>query len=159
MGALMPLLLACASQVSPLTMQAVVTRESRANPYAININGPYRLRFQPTSYAAAAVVIERLSAMGLNFDFGLAQTNSETVRRYKIPLADALEPCANLRVGARVLTECYARSASPDPQARLHQALSCYNTGSLRRGIANGYVSAVYRAAAAISNRGKGASQ
>lgn len=52
-GTLAALLAACAPQVAPETGLRLVQHESRANPYAIGVNGPYVVRPQPVTSAQA----------------------------------------------------------------------------------------------------------
>lgn len=137
----------CCPEVAPETMSAIVLHESRANPYAIHVNGPATLSRQPTSAAEAIEVARRLDAAGLNFDSGLGQVNSANVRKFGASWDQVFSQCGNLRLAARVLKDCYTRAPGRDPQDRLASALSCYNTGDYTSGFANGYVRAVYAAA------------
>lgn len=149
------LALACTPHVSPYTINAIVQHESRADPYAIHINAPVTLSRQPRTPAEAIDIAQRLTAAGHNFDSGLTQINSENVRKFGATWAEVFEPCANLRLGARVLTTCYVNAApkEPDRQKALALALSCYNSGNYQTGFKNGYVGRVY--AAAGRNRNK----
>lgn len=141
------LALACTPQVSPYTMSAIVTHESRVNPYVINVNGgAASLSRQPGNAIEAREVAVRLAAAGYNFDSGLTQINSENVRKFGVTWSEVFEPCANLRLGARVLLDCYVGAArmDADKQRALARALSCYNTGNYHAGFGNGYVARVY---------------
>lgn len=137
---------ACAPGVAPQTVEAVTRHESGHNPFAININGPYRLVRQPKNLPEALDTLKRVAALGYTFDVGLGQINSRNLERFGFSAEQALEPCTNLRLLQKVLVSCYA-SASGGPQERLGAALSCYNTGNKRSGYRNGYVARVYRAA------------
>lgn len=132
----------CAPDIHIKTLAAVVRHESAVNPYAININGAKPLETQPTNAADAALVARHLLNQGYNIDVGLAQINSNNLKWLQVSLEDLFTPCPNLHAAARVLSACYRRgvAALGEGQAALHAALSCYNTGSLRNGIANGYV-------------------
>jgi len=133
---------ACAPQIHPTILAAVVMHESKANPLAIGINGGYRLPRQPRSKAEAIATARWLRANGFNFDAGLGQINVKNLNRLNMSVEDLFDPCLNLRAAAAVLSDCYSRAArvrTAGPQA-LHAALSCYNTGNFSRGLANGYV-------------------
>jgi len=139
----------CAPGVHPDTLMAVIQTESSFNPFAININGDQQLPRQPTDAAEAIATATYLSENTYNFDAGLGQINSTNVAAFGMTWADVFEPCANLNAAAHVLTDCFVRASSrePDPQIALRQALSCYNTGSFTRGHQNGYVARVERSA------------
>ncbi|KND60588.1 Peptidoglycan hydrolase VirB1, involved in T-DNA transfer [Candidatus Burkholderia verschuerenii] len=132
----------CAPSIHIRTLSSLVRWESRANPYAININGGYKLTRQPNNATEAAATAQNLLDQGYNIDVGLGQINSNNFRALGVGVDALFAPCANLRVAAQVLGDCYARAVAVDGegQAALRGALSCYNTGSLRRGIQNGYV-------------------
>lgn len=139
----------CAPGVGVNTMRAIVRVESHDDPWALYDNTA-RQRFRPSSLAEAAQIAARRIAKGHSVDMGLAQVNSTHLSRFGASPADALDPCTNLRMASRVLTENYWRAASrvgQGPQALL-QALSAYNTGSLTRG--GRYVGKVLAAAMRI---------
>ena len=135
----------CAPQVAPSTMAAIVSVESRGNPYAIGVNRGRQVR-QPTSAAEAVAVAKRLLARGANIDLGLGQINSSNLKWLGLSVEAAFEPCSNLAAAARVLTGNYRRAVALGIQSPLGAALSAYNTGSMQRGYRNGYVAKVYRA-------------
>jgi type IV secretion system protein VirB1 len=76
------------------------------------------------------------------------QINSRHLTQLHLTVAQAFEPCANLKAGAQILQEAYQLAASVlgPGQRALQAALSTYNTGDPSRGLANGYVSQVYAA-------------
>jgi len=139
----------CAPGVHPDTLMAVIQTESSFNPFTININGDQQLPRQPTDAAEAIATATYLSENSYNFDAGLGQINSTNVTAFGMTWPDVFEPCANLNAAAHVLTDCFVRASSrePDPQIALRQALSCYNTGSFTRGHQNGYIARVERSA------------
>jgi len=139
----------CAPGVHPETLAAIIQTESSFNPFAININGDQQLPRQPADATEAIATAMYLSENSYNFDAGLGQINSTNVAAFGMTWADVFEPCANLNAAAHVLTDCFVRASShePDPQIALRQALSCYNTGSFARGHQNGYVARVERSA------------
>ena len=71
--------LACAPNVAPVTLEAVIRVESGGNPWAINVNG---LRAQPApaaSAAEAARMAESYILRGYSVDLGLMQVNSRNL--------------------------------------------------------------------------------
>lgn len=142
----------CAPGVHPVTLSAVVRQESSGNPYAIGVNGAARLARQPRTREEAIATAQMLQRQGANFDSGLGQVNVRNVGWLGVSVADLFDPCVNLRSAATVLTDCYGRAtkAGNRGQAAIHAALSCYNTGSLTRGLANGYVAKVAAKAGAL---------
>lgn len=142
----------CAPQVPVATLRAIVRHESGFDALAIGINARpdrrARLSRKPEMVREAIEAAQALLARGYRVDLGLAQVSSQWLGRrgFKadgsaLDLADLFEPCRNLSVGAAILVGCRQRASS------LQEALSCYNTGDMRRGLSNGYVSAIYRAA------------
>ena len=140
----------CAPDLSPRTAALMVRRESAGVPWAIHVNGPYRLPRPPADAAEAIATARWLGGHGYDFDIGLLQVNSRNMARFGLSPATMVEPCANLRVASRILHECYlaARPHSDSSQERLRHALSCYNTGNGERGLRNGYVASLLTLAA-----------
>ena len=139
----------CAPSVTIETIAAVVSHESRHNPFAIGINGGARISRQPVNKAEAVETANKLLGMGLSIDLGLAQINSANLGRLGLTVEQVFDPCANLRAAETVLRGCYdpaAKQHGPG-QVALQAALSCYNTGNYARGFTNGYVLSVYRLA------------
>jgi type IV secretion system protein VirB1 len=141
-----PALLACAPNVAPVTLQAIVEVESGGNPLALNVNG---IRVQPPparNAKEAAQVAESYIARGYSVDIGLLQVNSRNLAALGITVEQVLDPCTNIRAAATILTADYAEAARTrgDGQPALQAALSAYNTGDFYRGFANGYVARYY---------------
>jgi len=143
------LVVQCAPQVAPVTMMAIVKVESGGNPLALNVNGPQRLARQPGSRAEAIAWSEWLISRGYSIDMGLAQVNSGNLRKLRADVGAMFDPCANLAAGASILSSEYSGAARRlgTGQDALRAALSAYNTGNHRAGIANGYVARVTQAA------------
>lgn len=139
----------CSPDVSPLTMAYIVNQESGNNPYVININGAAKLKKQPVSEAEAASIANSLIKGGQNIDMGLAQINSANLGPLHLDAQDIFNPCVNLAASQSILKACYHKSLkSWQPgQVALQHALSCYNTGSLQKGISNGYVTKLQKVA------------
>ena len=134
---------ACAPNVAPVTLAAIVRTESGFNPLAINVNGKGgQLPRQPSTRREAVGTAKALIAAGYSIDVGLAQINSANLAPLGLSVEDAFDPCRNLAGAARILTSNYrsARASASSEQEALQGALSAYNTGSYDRGFANGYV-------------------
>lgn len=144
-GELAALAMACAPNVHPVTLDALVKHESRRQPYAIGVNSGTRLARQPRSREEAVALARTLMAQGVDFDAGLAQINVRNWGWLKLTAETVFEPCANLQAAQTVLTDCYSRAVKRHQaqQLALQAALSCYNTGNFERGFRNGYVGKV----------------
>lgn len=152
---------ACARPVPAATLLAIARTESALNPWALSLNRPRqvaravgldgeaRLARQPKSKAEAVRWAQHLEARGLTVSIGLLQINSEELRRFGIPIAAAIEPCTNLKLGALLLSYHYraAGRTGDVAQVPLAEALSRYNSGDPTMGVHSGYVGKVFGAA------------
>lgn len=133
----------CAPGVARQTIQAIIGVESRGDPLAIHVNSKIKVLFpKPRSREQAIEIANRLIANGYSVDCGLMQVNSQHLSDGGITTADLFDPCKNIRVGAKILTDDYTTAASiyrPGQEALL-AALSAYNTGNFTSGFYNGYV-------------------
>jgi type IV secretion system protein VirB1 len=139
-------LLACAPNVAPTTLQAIVEVESGGHSLALNING---IRVQPppaSSVREAAQVAESYIARGYSVDIGLMQVNSRNLAALGTTVEQMLDPCMNIHAAATILMTDYAEAARTrgNGQLALQSALSAYNTGDFYRGFANGYIARYY---------------
>jgi type IV secretion system protein VirB1 len=137
---------ACAPSIGPRTLAAIVAYESGGRPEAIGDNTTRRAYF-PANPADAESLARRLLGLGHNLDFGLMQLNVSNVRRLRLSLRGAFDPCTNLAAGGRILSEDYGRATryfGPGQRALFH-ALSAYNAGGYWAGL--GYARGVYGAA------------
>lgn len=136
---------ACAPTVTVSTVQAIVERESHGNPFAVNLNGgnPFK---ETTTYDAARARVAYATAHHMTADVGLMQINSSHIGKDGLTVEALLDPCTNLRAGARILTSNYEAALLnyPAGQPALMAALSMYNTGNFKSGFANGYVAQYY---------------
>lgn len=135
-------LLACALNVSLVTLEAVVRVESGGDPLALHVNG---VPVQPARGQDTKEVVrtaEGFMRRGYSVDLGLMQLNSRNLPALGLTVLQALDPCTNLRAGAAILAADYAAAAQTrgEGQAALLAALSAYNTGDFARGFRNGYV-------------------
>jgi type IV secretion system protein VirB1 len=133
---------ACAPNIDPDTLAALVRTESGFNPYAIGVVGGHLTR-QPASLDEARATASELAARGFSYSVGLAQVNERNFAKYGLDDTTMFEPCRNLRAGGAILTECFARSSNTGrpAQAALRAALSCYYSGNFTTGFSSGYVS------------------
>jgi type IV secretion system protein VirB1 len=141
-----PALLACAPNIAPATLEAVISVESGGNTLAMHVNG---LRAQPPSphdVQEVSQIAEQYIVRGYSVDLGLTQVNSGNLAALGVTIEQALDPCTNIRSGAAILTADYAEAVHSrgEGQLALKAALSAYNTGDFYRGFANGYVARYY---------------
>jgi len=115
-----------------------VQTESAGDIYALNVNGYGRVRTSSAEETVATA--ERLIDEGYSVDLGLMQINSRHLTQLHLTVAQAFEPCTNLKAGAKILQEAYQQAAGVfgPGQRALQAALSTYNTGDPSRGLANG---------------------
>lgn len=140
------LIAACAPQVAPPTIAAIIQVESGGNPLAIGINGPLKLPYRPANISDAARLARAVMQAGYSVDLGLMQINSRNLPGLGLTVEEVFDPCTNLRAGASILTRGYlgaTRRWGPGQDA-LKAALSAYNTGNYEAGFRNGYVAKVY---------------
>lgn len=148
-AAIASVILACTPpEVAADTIRTVVQVESGGDPLALNINRPNQepLHIHPANVADALVAIQDAITAGMTVDIGLTQVNTQTAAKAGVNFATLLDPCENIRVGARLLQDAYAAAlghAEPG-QAALQAALSAYNTGTFTQGFHNGYVAKYY---------------
>jgi type IV secretion system protein VirB1 len=141
-------LLACAANIAPTTLEAVIQVESRGDPLLVYVNGLGAAQPRHAADAKEAAALARAYiAQGYSVDLGLMQVNSRNLAALGYTVAQLLDdPCTNIRAGGTVLTAGYAAAVRThgDGQSALQAALSAYNTGDFHRGFANGYVARYY---------------
>ncbi len=119
----------CAPGVARDTIEAIVRAESSGNPFAVGIVGGRASR-QPKSLPEAVSLGKSLDRAGVSWSAGLAQVNRANFERLGLTIESAFDPCLNVSGGARILSECWARTSARSPAAfRLRAALSCYYAG------------------------------
>lgn len=149
----------CAPAVPSDTLLAIARTESNLNANAISINRP-RMSARRTGYGDGEIILLRQSRNQMQarrwlhwfalhhftVSVGLMQVNVETALRLGVIADQLLDPCTNLRVGARILIAAYSEVARDIGEgfAALDVALSLYNSGSPTAGFRNGYVADVY---------------
>ena len=142
---------ACAPAIATEAVVPLVVTESGGNPLQINVNrGP---RVQAGSIAEGAAIVRRYMAAGYTVDVGLAQINSANFARLGVTVEQAFEPCTNLRLAASVLQASFGlASRYYDGLNAISATYSLYNTGTMTRGMRNGYVGRVWSSAAALGS-------
>ncbi len=140
------LLLACAPLIASDTAHALISVESRGNPYAIGVVAGSLAR-QPQSLSEAVATARALEAGGWNYSVGLVQLNRANFARHGLTIETAFEPCSNLRAMQAILGDCFGRASShAAPQIALRRAFSCYYSGNFQTGFQHGYVQKVVTA-------------
>jgi type IV secretion system protein VirB1 len=125
----------CAPMVHEQTIHALARTESGFNRFAIGVvNG--RLARQPRNIEEAVATVEALEKLGYNYSVGYVQVNKHNFSKHGLTYRTAFEPCNNLRVGGKILDECYARALKrfKNPQQALRSAFSCYYSGNFSTG-------------------------
>ncbi|MDF7652998.1 lytic transglycosylase domain-containing protein [Klebsiella variicola] len=127
----------CAASIHPSTALDVARVESGFNPYAIAEIIPKTRKTSgsnpvishlPASRAEAERIIRRIAIQDRRYSVGLMQITSTNFRHYGVTASDLLDPCTNLSVFERILSDCYRRGGT------LKRALSCYYSGDFRTG-------------------------
>ncbi|WP_413724819.1 lytic transglycosylase domain-containing protein [Sodalis sp. RH16] len=127
----------CAASIHPDTALDVARVESGFHPYAVAEIVPVRERapgshgvisHRPATRNDALRLVRRLAAKQRRYSVGLMQITSTNFRQYGVSAADLLDPCTNLSVFERILTDCYRRGGT------LKRALSCYYSGNFTTG-------------------------
>jgi type IV secretion system protein VirB1 len=143
----------CAPEIATEALVPLVLTESGGDPLQVNVNrGP---RVHAGSVAEGAAIVRRYVAAGYTVDVGLAQINSANLARLGVTVEQAFESCTSLRLASVVLQQSYRLAsryyAGLDAVSATY---SLYNTGTLTRGLRNGYVGRVWSAAAALGSVG-----
>lgn len=97
----------CAPLVAAEILAGVVSLESRFAPYNIRINSGAPLARQPLSKAEAIEVASTLAAGRHDIQLGLGGVGMEELRKLKLSISDAFDPCLNLQATATLLDGYY----------------------------------------------------
>ncbi|MEN3262739.1 lytic transglycosylase domain-containing protein [Sodalis endosymbiont of Spalangia cameroni] len=117
----------CASSIHPDTALDEARVESGFNPYAIGIVGQKKGIF-PKNKDEALSHVKRLKSQGKRYSLGLMQITSTNFSKYYLTDEQLFNPCTNLSVFEKIMTDCYQRGGS------LKRALSCYYSGNFTTG-------------------------
>jgi type IV secretion system protein VirB1 len=138
-------------------MSAVISAESRGYQFAIADAGPVALPWSQRKSMVRSFYLDSLEASvakatelirnGHTVSIGLAQVNDRNLARYGVSIREVFDPCLNVSVGGRILTDFYLKALAKfgSQQKALHAALSAYNSGDWVRGAKDGYVNSVYK--------------
>lgn len=88
-------------------LAAVISLESRFEPFAIRINSGPPLASQPASKAEAIALATSLVADHQDIQIGLGGIGMEELRKLNLSLSDAFDPCMNLKATATLLDGYY----------------------------------------------------
>jgi type IV secretion system protein VirB1 len=143
-------------------MQQIMSTESANRSHAIGYklirqtqsieNGKTRkikevstLTTKPKDTKEAVEWARFLTSQGWEFDAGIAQIHSTNFSQYGLTLETVFDPCQNIKVGARILEDCYARALQKFKveATALAAAISCYQSGDFNTGFSTGYVQQV----------------
>ncbi|ANK95546.1 type IV secretion system protein VirB1 2 (plasmid) [Rhizobium sp. N6212] len=119
---------ACAPMVKIETLAAVVSLESGFQPLAIRVNSGPPLAAQPHSKAEAIEVATSLMADRKDIQIGLGGLGIEALQKLDLSVADAFDPCLNLKATATLLDGYYrvALRAGDDPALAVKVMLQSY---------------------------------
>src|SRR5579863_10753676 len=157
MLALAALIRHCAPGVAPSTMAAIVRVESGGDPFAIGDNTTSR-SYYPHDRATAERMARRLLDAGHLLDLGIAQIDSMNFAGFGVTTHTIFDPCINLSIGAKILSDDYVFAARryPDAQVALRHAIGMYNTGRIDAGAR--YIARVLAAARIRDSSGSSSS-
>jgi len=122
----------CAAFVSPETLAGVVSLESGFAPFNIRINSGLPLKQQPATKAEAIEVATSLVAEQQDIQLGLGGISLEDLRKSNLSIADAFDPCLNLKTTAQLLDGYYRHAVEEnfDPvRAEKRMLRSWYGRG------------------------------
>jgi type IV secretion system protein VirB1 len=97
----------CAPAIQIETLAGVVSLESGFAPLAIRIDSGVPTRDPPSSKAEAIEIATTLIAQRQDVDLGLGGINASDLGRLGLTIADAFDPCLNLKATARLLDGYY----------------------------------------------------
>lgn len=132
----------CAPTVQIETLAAVVSLESSFFPFAIRINSGTPLREPPGSKPEAIELATTLVAQGQDIALGLGGIGAEDLGRLGLTVADAFDPCLNLKATARLLEGHYRvalGSGAAPAQATAVMLRAYYGRGDASVGELVGY--------------------
>jgi len=97
----------CAPMMASETLAGVVSLESGLAPFNIRINSGPPLKEQPVSKAAAIEIATTLAAEHQDIQLGLGGISIDDLKKLKLSVSDAFDPCANLQATATLLEGYY----------------------------------------------------
>ncbi|WP_147200739.1 lytic transglycosylase domain-containing protein [Pantoea sp. CCBC3-3-1] len=136
-SAFIALAMQCAASVHPDTAYEVARVESGFNPYAIAEIIPKNKRkkgdsgvisYFPKTMKEALSTVEKIESKNRRYSVGLMQITSTNFSQYGMTAEKLFNPCNNLSVFEKIITDCYTRGGN------LVNGLSCYYSGSFSTG-------------------------
>lgn len=121
------LALQCAPTVHPTTTTDIGYAESRFQHLAIGVVRGDSI--YPKDINSALEYIRQLKETGRNYSIGLMQINQSNFEKYGVTAKDMFDPCKNLSIFEKIITDCYIRGKT------LKRALSCYYSGNFEGGL------------------------
>lgn len=97
----------CAPMIASETLAGVVSLESGFAPFNIRINSGPPLKEQPASKAEAIDIAATLAADHQDIQLGLGGISIDDLKKLKLTISDAFDPCANLQATATLLEGYY----------------------------------------------------
>ncbi|TCN16661.1 lytic transglycosylase domain-containing protein [Sinorhizobium americanum] len=146
----------CAPDIAVETLAAIVSLESGFHPFAIRINSGAPLAKQPGSKAEAIEVASGLLADCQDVQLGLGGIGHDDLPTLNLTLADAFEPCLNLKATATLLNGYYRvalRSGKASESAERFMLQSFYGRGDASLGALAQYDERTMREARRLSKR------
>jgi len=118
----------CAPAIAIETLAAVVSLESQFQPFDIRVRGSSSLHEQPKSKAEAVETATVLMAEHKDVQLGLGGIGIAELRKFDLSIADAFDPCLNLKATATLLDGYYrlAVRAGATPQQAERVMLQSY---------------------------------
>jgi type IV secretion system protein VirB1 len=132
----------CAPTVQIETLAALVSLESGFSPFAIRINSGTPLREPPGTKSEAIELATTLIAQRQDIALGLGGIDAEDLGRQGLTVADAFDPCQNLKATARLLDGHYRvalDSGAAPAQATILMLRAYYGRGDASVGELVGY--------------------
>lgn len=131
---LLALAMKCAVSVHPDTLSDIARTESGLNPWAVAEIIPLKgggsrvVSHMPSSKEDALKIVEEIERKKHRYSVGLMQITSTNFPVHNVTASTMLDPCDNLTVAEKILTDCYQRGGT------LKRALSCYYSGNFTTG-------------------------
>ncbi len=97
----------CAPAIAIETLAAVVSLESQFQPFGIRVRGSSSLHEQPKNKAEAVETAAVLMAEHKDVQLGLGGIGIAELHKFDLSIADAFDPCLNLKATATLLDGYY----------------------------------------------------
>ncbi len=97
----------CAPAISIETLAAIVSLESQFQPFDVRVRGSSSLHQQPKNKAEAVETATVLMAEHKDVQLGLGGISIVELRKFDLSIADAFDPCLNLKATATLLDGYY----------------------------------------------------